>query len=323
MAFLVGTDPGLRKTKPPTVNTFVAGVGFTAGSSTTIALTDSPGTEEHLTIFFDGVGQHRSTYSVSGSTVTFDTAIPTGVAEIEATYAPAVYAQLSTVSDNEITLAKMAGGTDGNIISYDASGNPVAIATGNDGQILTSAGAGAQPAFEDAAGGGAWTLIGTQVASSSSSLTQTGITSTYDTYALALSDMRFTGDGDPLQFRFGTSSGINSSTDYVYHAAGCATSGNSYVGGRWDGAAMKMSVSGIGNATGEGLGGLAYLHFPTDGVGWPMMSGTYIASKNDGVPEGGFMIGALKDVIDVDRIYVWADAGITSGRMTLWGISHA
>jgi hypothetical protein len=42
----------------------------------------------------------------------------------------------------------MASGTDGNIISYDASGNPVAIATGSDGQVLTSAGAGAQPAFE-------------------------------------------------------------------------------------------------------------------------------------------------------------------------------
>ena len=52
------------------------------------------------------------------------------------------------VTDNAITLAKMASGTDGNIISYDASGNPVAIATGSDGQVLTSAGAGAQPAFE-------------------------------------------------------------------------------------------------------------------------------------------------------------------------------
>ena len=46
----------------------------------------------------------------------------------------------------------MAGGTDGNIISYDASGDPVAIATGNDGQVLTSAGAGQPPAFEAAAG---------------------------------------------------------------------------------------------------------------------------------------------------------------------------
>ena len=52
------------------------------------------------------------------------------------------------VNDDAVTLGKMAPGTDGNIISYDASGNPVAIATGSDGQVLTSAGAGAQPAFE-------------------------------------------------------------------------------------------------------------------------------------------------------------------------------
>ena len=52
------------------------------------------------------------------------------------------------VTDDSVTLAKMAPGTDGNIISYDASGNPVAVATGNDGQVLTSAGAGAPPVFE-------------------------------------------------------------------------------------------------------------------------------------------------------------------------------
>ena len=57
------------------------------------------------------------------------------------------------VTDNAITLAKMASGTDGNIISYDASGNPVAIATGSDGQVLTSTGAGSPPAFETASGG--------------------------------------------------------------------------------------------------------------------------------------------------------------------------
>ena len=57
------------------------------------------------------------------------------------------------LGDDIVTLAKLAGGTDGNIISYDSSGNPVAIATGSDGQVLTSAGAGAQPAFEAAGGG--------------------------------------------------------------------------------------------------------------------------------------------------------------------------
>ena len=54
------------------------------------------------------------------------------------------------LANDIITLAKMASGTDGNIISYDASGNPVAIATGSDGQVLTSGGAGAPPAFEAA-----------------------------------------------------------------------------------------------------------------------------------------------------------------------------
>ena len=53
-----------------------------------------------------------------------------------------------TPSDNTVTLAKMAAGTDGNIISYDTSGNPVAVATGSSGQVLTSAGAGAVPSFQ-------------------------------------------------------------------------------------------------------------------------------------------------------------------------------
>lgn len=62
--------------------------------------------------------------------------------------------ETADILDDQITLAKLAGGTDGNIISFDASGNPVAIATGSDGQVLTSAGAGQPPAFEAAAGGG-------------------------------------------------------------------------------------------------------------------------------------------------------------------------
>jgi hypothetical protein len=66
------------------------------------------------------------------------------------------------VADDAITLAKMAPGTDGNIISYDTSGNPVAVATGSSGQVLTSAGAGAVPTFADAAGGGTdWQTVKT------------------------------------------------------------------------------------------------------------------------------------------------------------------
>ena len=60
------------------------------------------------------------------------------------------------IINDAVTLAKMASGTDGNIISYDASGNPVAVATGSSGQVLTSAGAGAVPTFANAAAGLEW-----------------------------------------------------------------------------------------------------------------------------------------------------------------------
>ena len=52
------------------------------------------------------------------------------------------------IVDDAVTLAKMASGTDGQIITYDASGNPSAVGPGTDGQVLTSTGAGAPPAFE-------------------------------------------------------------------------------------------------------------------------------------------------------------------------------
>ena len=57
----------------------------------------------------------------------------------------------TTVTDNAITLDKMAHGTDGNLITYDVNGAPAAVATGTVGQVLTSAGANAVPAFADAA----------------------------------------------------------------------------------------------------------------------------------------------------------------------------
>jgi hypothetical protein len=55
------------------------------------------------------------------------------------------------IVDDAVTLAKMAGGTDGNLITYDTSGDPAYVATGTSGQVLTSAGAGAVPTFQTAA----------------------------------------------------------------------------------------------------------------------------------------------------------------------------
>lgn len=52
------------------------------------------------------------------------------------------------IKDDQITLAKMAAGTDGNLITYDTSGDPAAVVTGSATSVLTSKGAGAAPTFD-------------------------------------------------------------------------------------------------------------------------------------------------------------------------------
>jgi len=52
------------------------------------------------------------------------------------------------VANDAISPTEMKAGTDGHIITYDASGNPTTVGPGSDGQVLTSTGAGSPPAFE-------------------------------------------------------------------------------------------------------------------------------------------------------------------------------
>jgi hypothetical protein len=79
----------------------------------------------------------------------------------------------------------MAGGTDGNIITYDTSGNPAVVATGSDGQVLTSAGADAVPAFEAAAAGGKILQVITDQSEGEESTTSTSFV-TYDTASVTI-----------------------------------------------------------------------------------------------------------------------------------------
>jgi hypothetical protein len=105
----------------------------------------------------------------------------------------------------------MAAGTDGNIISYDASGDPVAIATGTDGQVLTSAGAGAPPAFEDAAGGGGGpTVVSTTLSNGASSYTFSSLPSGITRMQLWFYEVSLSGT-DELLVQFGDSGGIETS----------------------------------------------------------------------------------------------------------------
>jgi hypothetical protein len=99
------------------------------GSDTTLALSVSPGSENNVQITFDGVTQHHSTFSLSGSTITFSTAPPTGVL-VEAVSGTA--STTGTPDDGTVSLAKMAVNSidsdqyvDGSIDAVHMSANSV------------------------------------------------------------------------------------------------------------------------------------------------------------------------------------------------------
>ena len=119
---------------------------FTGDASETNFTLTRASTTNSVFVRVHGVMQRNGTdFTVDGTTLTFTTAPPNASNNIVVQFF--TVGSVQTVADNAITLAKMAHGTDGNLITYDAAGAPAAVATGSSGQVLTSAGAGSPPTF--------------------------------------------------------------------------------------------------------------------------------------------------------------------------------
>jgi len=189
-------------------------------------------------------------FTVSGSTLTFASNLATGdVIDFIMVFGNSLSAGTPTdatvstakIVDDAVTLAKMASGTDGNIISYDASGNPVAVATGSSGQVLTSAGAGSPPTFADASGGAYEKLVTTNITSGAVTnieFNNTYITSTYRDYRIVCSDFEVSADSElRMTISDDNGSSYKSASNYRYASRAFksdatnnnrASSGNSY-----------------------------------------------------------------------------------------------
>ena len=176
-----------------------------------------------------------------------------------------------------------------------------------------------------AAGGGAMTLIGTTVASDDATIGVDGLDSTYDTYCIAISDLKPASDNVHLRLRLGDSGGIDSgSGDYQYHRSNCHSGTTNYDAGASAGESYLQVISSVGNDTGEGCGAVGWLHCPNDGGMKPTVSGTVSSNEMSGLSHGGHWFGRRGAVIAVTQVEVSFTSGnITSGRLTVWGLAHA
>ena len=114
------------------------------------------------------------------------------------------------------------------------------------------------------------------------------------------------------------------STDFSNHSLLVNASSTSYNATATAGNNQIILGFFVGNVSGEGFGGLYYIHNPGDGSVFPLITGTSAYKTNGGVTEGGAMCATRDAVITLDRVqFIMSSGNITSGRVTAWGIKHA
>lgn len=321
MSFLNGTDPGLRQIRAATTDNFAAGVDFTAGSSTSVTLTNDPGSEDNLIVTFDGVTQHRNTYTVSGAVVTFDAAIGSGVSNVEATYTTTIPA--ASPADNSVTLAKLSDGTQGGLIYYAASGAPTELAAGTSGQYLQTQGAGANPQWASVTASG-WEFVSSQTASSSATIDFTGFTSGYD-YEVTMYDVLPASDAQSFLVRFGTGAGPTYSSGSIYQSNGVYVTGGTVSAINWlTGTSFDPSV-GAGNVgpTEEGYH-RAFIPNPAQATAYHgiEITGAFEGPANDS--RAYMLTGQWQDATAVTAVrFFYASGNIATGEFTLFRRANA
>tara|TARA_R110002012_G_scaffold313148_1_gene524494 strand:- start:1159 stop:2157 length:999 start_codon:yes stop_codon:yes gene_type:complete len=266
--------------KEPIVGNFQKCDAITTSSTATYNLTVGsvavfPETTNNCIVSLNGVIQApTSAYTISGSQIVFNSSLTSSdvvdfiliLGSVLSVGTPTDNTvSTAKVADDAITLAKMASGTDGQIITYDASGNPTAVGPGSDGQVLTSTGAGSPPAFEAAVGGATTFISNTTISNDSTVEITSGINSTYDIYKIYLVGVTVSLDNGSQNFEFQYQIGgsfITANYRYAVHRnhSGSAT-GSGYVS--QSASAIRINADVTGGASTEALDMLITLYTPS------------------------------------------------------------
>jgi hypothetical protein len=226
--------------------------------------------------------------------------------------------------------------TEGDLIYGTGADTWTKLAKGTASQQLAMNGGATAPEWVTVAGGGAWNLIGTAEASSSSTLDITGIDATYDTYFLAGNALETDAAESVGWIRLGDSGGVDSgasdygwvSEDIGLHANGTSASVTAPVYGQ-DNADAQIEMMGqseeVGTSANEAMSFTAYLTNLRASTAFPTIHGS-CQWLTHSTPHPAFnrFGGMRRSAITTDRVqFRWDTGTIVTGRITLWGIAHA
>jgi hypothetical protein len=234
------------------------------------------------------------------------------------------------ILNDAVTLAKIAAGTDGELITWNASGDPAAVAVGTATHVLTSNGTGAAPTFQ-AAGGGLVFLQTTDIGSTPATINFTAVdASKYDAYMCLLLNVTPSNDDVHLYMRTSTDGGSSydasgGNYDWAVSSEGGSNSAHEATGSPDNVISLTGLNAGgdytIGSSGGEdGISGVIWVLGPhlvkQTNIVWSL----FFDSANPG--GHGVTGGALRDSAgDVDAWQWLFEAGtLESGTISVYGV---
>lgn len=234
------------------------------------------------------------------------------------------------IADDAITLAKLAAGTDGELITWDASGNPTTVSVGTSGQVLTSNGAGAAPTFQDIISSFGALLESSEGVSGAASVDfESSIDDTYRLYTIVGLNVKPSVDGAGPQAKVSedTGSTYKAGTDYEY--GGAVFAGATSYFNSTGAAQMSLGVTGTSGPNGfdttdSANSGIIVIQFAAPAVTGSYKNFNSLVSYSHGGITINRAAGIYKGTTNpIDAVRLQMSSGNISGDFYLYGVNRA
>lgn len=225
------------------------------------------------------------------------------------------------------------GGTEGDILYYNASNQLTRLPKGTDGQVLNLA--SGLPAWTDTSGGGMGVLLGSYTASNDTGVDigsgldlDAAIDGTYDVYVIQFLDIIPQTDSATFAMRTSTNTGVsfdNGASDYQYSQILNRVSNNTPSGSSSAGdSLLNIFTQSMGNDEGESVSGVVSISNPSGSsvysiIRWQIGG---VTSSNEIANYYGHGCRNSATAIDAFR-FLQSTGNITSGKFYLYGIKKA
>ncbi len=288
------------------------------GAQTDFTLTESPGSENNTYVFVSGVYQQKNTYNVTGTTLAFSIAPALGTNNIEVVTGRT--APIGVPGDGTVTASKLASSAiTGQTSATIATGDSILFSDVNDSGNLK------KDTVSNLLGlvsSGSLVLISTQTASSSTSVTFTGLSTTYKKYIVIIERARPASDDVYLYMRTGNGSIDSGATAYGYSTTESTLGTVAGDGNGSDDHIQLTQSAKVGNDTNEYFSGTIDIHDPGNTSGYAGF--TFVGMHISGIAQQYHVEGdgIYKTGGAIDRVQFYFSTGnITSGTFKLYGLA--